>query len=149
MISVQLPDNAKPMSRRLRSRCRYHSAKPMSKRMRSRCQDECEADVNMIRSLCQGEREADVMSRRRRSRCQGDREADVEKVFTNGITQSAKPMSRRMRSRCQYNAKPRSKRYVLANLCIAPKCYIYIYTQNQDFGRSDNCRFLNRFWRGF
>ena len=40
-ISVQFPDNSKPMSRRLRSRCRYRSAKPMSRRMRRRCQNEC------------------------------------------------------------------------------------------------------------
>ena len=26
---------------------------------------------------------------------------------------------------------------------------IYIYTQNQDFGRSENGRFLDRFWIGF
>ena len=76
MISVQFPDNAKPMSRRMRSRCQYYSAKPMSKRMRSRCQDECKADVYIMRSLCQGECEADVktntkpMSRRPRSRWQ-------------------------------------------------------------------------------
>ena len=41
----QIPDNAKPMSRILRSRCQYYSAKPMSKRMRNRCQGDREADV--------------------------------------------------------------------------------------------------------
>ena len=82
--SVQFPDNAKPMSRWMRSRCQYN-AKPMSRRMRSRCQDKCEADVKL---------NAKPMSGWMRSRCQ----------------YNAKPMSRRMRSRCQYySAKPMSK----------------------------------------
>ena len=45
IISIQFADNAKPMPRRMRSRCQYYSAKSMSTRMRSRCQDECEAYV--------------------------------------------------------------------------------------------------------
>ena len=70
------PDNAKPTSRRCEADVNITStAKPMSKRMRSRCQDECEADVNIMRSLCQGECNADVktnakpMFRVPRSRC--------------------------------------------------------------------------------
>ena len=34
---------------------RQDNAKPMSRRMQSRCQDECEADVKRMRSRCQGE----------------------------------------------------------------------------------------------
>ena len=83
-ISIQFPDNAKPMPRRMRSRSQYYSAKPRSKQMRSRCQDECEADVNIMRSLCQEECEADV-SIILRSRCQNKCEADVR--------MNAKPMS--------------------------------------------------------
>ena len=75
-MTVQFPDNAKPVSRGMRSRYQYYSGKPMAKRMLTRCQDECEADVMIMRSQCQGE------SRRMRSRCQGDREAVVEKAFT-------------------------------------------------------------------
>ena len=84
IISIQFPDNAKPMPRRMRSRSQYYSAKPMSKQMRSRCQDECEADVNIMRSLCQEKCEADV-SIILRSRCQNKCEADVR--------MNAKPMS--------------------------------------------------------
>ena len=64
-MSKRVPDNAKPMSsflnnawpmsRITRSRCQYYSAKPMSQWMRSRCQDKCEADVEIMRSRCQGE----------------------------------------------------------------------------------------------
>ena len=32
---------------------------------------------------------------------------------------------------------------------VAPKCYIYIYTKNQDFRGSQKERFLERFWIGF
>ena len=85
IISIQFPDNAKPMPRRMRSRSQYYSAKPMSKQMRSRCQDECEADVNTMRSLCQEECEADV-SIIPRSRCQSECEAVVN--------MNAKPMSK-------------------------------------------------------
>ena len=84
-ITVQFPDNAKPMSRRTRSRCQYYSAKPISKRMRSRCQDECKADVIIMRSRCQGECEADVNT-------------------------NAKPMSRRPRSRCREGSHTRTRR---------------------------------------
>ena len=84
IISIQFPDNAKPMPRRMRSRSQYYSAKPISQQMQSRCQDECEADVNIMRSLCQEECEADV-SIILRSRCQSECEADVR--------MNAKPMS--------------------------------------------------------
>ena len=76
---------AKPMSRRMRSRCQYFSAKPMSKQMRSRCQDECEAYVNIMRSRCQGECEADVKT-------------------------NAKPMSGRPRSRRREGIHTRTRR---------------------------------------
>ena len=49
------------------------NAKPMSRRMRSRCQRECEADVKA---------NAKPMSKVMRSRCQGEREADVKKALT-------------------------------------------------------------------
>ena len=92
ILSVQFPDNAKPMSRWMRSRCQYN-AKPMSRRMRSRCQDKCEADVKLnakpmsgwMRSRCQYN--AKLLSRWIRSRCQDECEADV--------TATAKPMSRK------------------------------------------------------
>ena len=95
------------MSRRMRSRCQYYSAKPLSKRVRSRRQDECEADVNIMRSLCQEECETDV-SIILRSRCQSQCEADVRmnakpmSIWCEAYVKvNAKPMSRRMRSRCQ------------------------------------------------
>ena len=47
----------------------------MSKGMRSRCQGECEADVNIIQS-----------------RYQGDREADVEKAFAYEAIDIALPI---------------------------------------------------------
>ena len=57
-ISVQFPDNAKPMSR-MRSRCQYSSAKPMSRRIPdnakpmsrrilSRCQDTWKSNQNLL-----------------------------------------------------------------------------------------------------
>ena len=83
-ISMQFLDNAKPKPRRMRNRSQYYSAKPMSKQMRSRFQDECEGDVNIMRSLCKEKCEADV-SIILRSRCQNKCEADVR--------MNAKPMS--------------------------------------------------------
>ena len=72
-ILRQVPDNAKPMSIRMRSRCQYYSAKPMSNL----------TTLNIILHMIS--ENAKPMSIRMRSRCQ----------------YNAKPMSRRMRSRCQ------------------------------------------------
>ena len=76
VIWGQIPDNAKPMSRRMRSLCQYSSAKPMSKRVPDN---------------------AKPMSRRMRSRCQYWSANPMSKR----ILDNAKPMSKRMRSRCQ------------------------------------------------
>ena len=93
LISIQFPDNAKPMSRRMRSRCQRECEADVKEKviwtdfgmildsclndfgghdgmtllvlsmsfwnrfqmMRSLCQDECEADVKILRSRCQSE----------------------------------------------------------------------------------------------
>ena len=89
--------------------------------MRGRCQDECGADVNIMRSLCQGEYEADVktnakpMSRPPRNRCrEGINAMPMSRTY---VGENAKPMSRLMGSLCQedceayvkINAKPMSR----------------------------------------
>ena len=80
IVSIEFPDNAKPMSRRMRSRCQYFSAEPMSKRI---------ADT------------VKPMSRIMRSQCQ----YSSAKPMSKRIPDNAKPMSRRMRSRCQDTSK--------------------------------------------
>ena len=71
ITSVQFPNNAKPMSRIMRSQCQYASAKPMSKRVPDN---------------------AKPMSRRMRSR---------NKNSFAYVKNTAKPMSRLMWSLCQ------------------------------------------------
>ena len=91
IISIQFPDNAKPVSRRTRSRCQYFSSKPMSERipdnvkpMSGRTRSRCQYNAKPMSRYCEADVKANAkqMSRRMRSRCQGDREADAEKAFT-------------------------------------------------------------------
>ena len=82
VISVQFPDNAKPMSGRLRSRHQYFST----------C---CHAFVVFNLLSCFSRFQLAVTLH----------------ILSVQFPDNAKPMSRRMRSRCQYySAKPLSKR---------------------------------------